>query len=395
MLTWIGFSLTLISLLYLSRRSLALGMAVAAIILAVFTLSPNQTASALLTTFTDPSVLLLAFIVGLIPMIGGALEKSGEMDRLVANMHIGKRPFLALAPALLGMLPMPGGALLSAPLIERGAADTPAAVKAAANVWFRHVLYLVYPLGPALIASAKMASLDVYRAILFLIPFFLLDALLGYVFLLRRVNGRVARIGAFSFLGLSVPLAIILTAPALDILINSVLHLPYHEIGTAIGVTVSFLAVVAIGRLNRADCVAIARKMRPWKFSLIILAMFVFLNVFKASGVPETLAALDLSPIILCVVIGFLLGLITGRIQTPASILIPIYISTYGMMSGAAFAVTFFSIFLGYIITPIHPCISVSLEYFGTSLSSFLRRMAGPITVAALITLGVAFFVLR
>jgi len=394
MLIWIGFSLAILLLLVISRWSLALGMAAAAVVLALFTLSPSQMGDALVTTFADPSILLLAFVVGLIPMIGGALEASGEMERLVANMRIGRRPFLALSPALLGMLPMPGGALLSAPLVERGATETPADVKAAANVWFRHALYLVYPLGPALIASAKIASLDVYRVIPFLAPALLLNLLLGYVFLLRRVDGRVGHSGRFSPAGLLVPLAIILAAPVLDLVMKRSFSLPYPEIGTAVGVMVSFIAAIVIGRLGRADIRQVMQKMRPWKFSLIILAMFVFLNVFRASGTPENIAALALPPVILCVVIGFLLGLVTGRIQTPASIIIPIFISTYGVMSAAAFAVTFFAVFLGYIITPIHPCISVSVEYFSTSMPAFLKKMALPVAIAALVNLVVALFVL-
>jgi len=394
MLVWIGFSLAILVLLYLSRRSLALGMTAAAVVLAGFTLSVGEMSNALLTTFGDPSILLLAVVVGLIPMIGGCLELSGEMDRLVANMRIGVKPFLALGPALLGMLPMPGGALLSAPLVERGAAKTPADVKAAANVWFRHALLLVYPLGPALIASAKIASLDVYQVIPFQIPAFLIMLLLGYGFLLRQTNGKVGANARFSLRGLLVPMGIILAAPILDLLLKSTLTLAYPEIGTVVGVGVSLLVAIAIGRLHFADLKGILWKMQPWKFSLIILAMFVFLNVFKASGAPESLAALLLPPVVLCVLIGFVLGLITGRIQTPTSIIIPIFVTTHGAMSPAAFAITYFAVFLGYIVTPIHPCISVSLEYFSTSMPSFLRKMASPIAIAMLITLIVGLWVL-
>ena len=134
MLLWIGFSLSVVLLLFVSRRNLALGMAVAAAVLAGFTLTPASFGAALWQTISDPSVLLLALVVGLIPLIGGAMETSGEMGRLVSNLRIGIRPFLAFAPALLGMLPMPGGALLSAPMIERGAGHTAPDVKAAARL---------------------------------------------------------------------------------------------------------------------------------------------------------------------------------------------------------------------------------------------------------------------
>ncbi|HEX32091.1 MAG TPA: hypothetical protein ENF88_00170, partial [Candidatus Acetothermia bacterium] len=96
MLIWIGFSLSILSLLYISRRSLWLAMTSAAAVLALFTLSTGEMLTVLSRTFADPSVLLIAFVVGIIPLIGGALEESGEMDRLVENMRMGKRLFFAV-----------------------------------------------------------------------------------------------------------------------------------------------------------------------------------------------------------------------------------------------------------------------------------------------------------
>jgi integral membrane protein (TIGR00529 family) len=392
---WIGFSLSVVLLLFVSRRNLALGMAIAAAVLAAFTLTPASFGEALWRTISDPSVLLLALIVGLIPLIGGAMETSGEMERLVSNLRIGVRPFLAIAPALLGMLPMPGGALLSAPLVERGAGHTAPDVKAAANVWFRHALLLVYPLGPALIASAKIGGLDVYAVIPYLVPAFLLTIGTGYVFLLRRASGRLSQSGAFSLVGLVVPLAIILAAPLLDLLLKGTIDLPVAEIGTTVGVIVSLVFAIAVGRLQLGQLGVIFWRMTPWKYSLIVLAMFTFLNVFTTSGVPERIAAMTLPPVILCVVIGAVLGLITGRIQAPMSIIIPIYASTYGAMSAPVFAISYFAVFLGYILTPIHPCISVSVEYFKTSMEPFLRRMIAPAAIGLIASLVAGLLLFR
>jgi hypothetical protein len=391
--TWTGFLLSLVVLLFLARRSLVLGMGVAAAILAAYTLTPREMVSVLRLTLADPSVLLLALVVGLIPMIGGALEVSGEMDRLVSNMRVGTRPFLALAPALLGMLPMPGGALLSAPLLKRGAPTAAGDVKAAANVWFRHTLLLVYPLGSALIASAKIASLDVYRVIPLLVPAFLLMFLLGYFFLLRGVTGRLEHAGPFSLRGLVLPLVVILLAPALDLLLESAFRLPYAEVGTAAGVGASLLFAAVVGRLGAADLLRIARTMRPWTFSLIIVAVFIFLHTFEASGVPGRLAALPLPPVVLIVIIGLFLGIVTGRAEAPVSIVVPIYLVRYGPMSAGVFSFVYFASFLGYLITPTHPCISVSLAYFSTPLAAFLRRVAVPVAIAALVLLvaGILF----
>jgi uncharacterized protein len=390
---WIGFLLSVALLILVSRRDLALGMAVAAGVLALFTHTWGSFGTALWTTVSSPSVLLLSLVVGAIPLIGGVMQASGEMDRLVDNLRMGIRPFLALGPALLGMLPMPGGALLSAPLVERGAGSAPPDIKAAANTWFRHVMLLIYPLGAEFIASAKVAQLDVYSVIPYLMPTFLLMVLLGYIFLLRRVSGRLPISGPFALRGLLIPLGIILAAPVLDFLLKRSVVLPYTEIGTAAGVALSLAMAIGIGRIGMKHLGRITRKAAPWKYMLIILAMFAFLNTFRASGVPEQIQALSLSPVLLCVVIATLLGLITGRMQAPMSIIIPIYMTTYGPMSGTVFAITYFSVFLGFILTPVHPCISVSLQYFKISLHDFLKQAAIPAAAAWVITLLVALLV--
>jgi len=394
MMVWIGVSLALVALIVFSRYSLPLGMGISALILGAFTLSPAGIGTALLHTFGDPSVLLLALVVGLIPMIGGVLEESGGIDQLVGNLRIGVRPFLALAPALLGMLPMPGGALLSAPLLERGAPNVSPDVKAAANVWFRHAFLLAYPLGTSLIASAKISGLDLYTAILSLLPAFFLVIGLGYLFLLRKAHGKACYNERFSGRELAVPLGIILAAPAIDLVLKKTLPLPYPEIGTAVGVAVSLGLGVWFAKSGWKDLAAIYQRMRPHYYAGIIFSMFFFLNVFAASGAPEKIAGLSLPPVALCVAIGFLLGLITGRIQAPISVVIPIYLTTHAAVSGPVFGVTYFAIYLGYLITPIHPCVSVSLAYFKTTMPQFLRQMAIPVGIAFLADLAVAWFVL-
>jgi len=394
MIVWAGFALSLVALLVVSRRDLALAMAIAAVVLGGFTLSPTAFLGVLKETISDPSVLLLSFIVGVIPLIGGVMELSGEMDRLVANLKIGLRPFLALSPALLGMLPMPGGALLSAPVLERRAPHAPPELKAAANVWFRHVLLLVYPLGPSLIASAKIAHFDVYTVIPYMMIPFGLSLLLGYFFILRRVEPELTLPSRFSLGGFFFPLLIIVIAPILDIVLKRSIDLPYPEIGTAAGVTASLILAVVIGRFDPKRLGSVFGKMRPLKYALIIVTMFAFLNVFRVSGVPELIGAISFPPLVLSVLIGALLGLITGRIQAPISIIVPIFITAYGAMSAPAFAVTYFSVFIGYILTPVHPCVSVSLEYFDISLWALFRRMAVPALLGLAASAVVGLFVL-
>jgi hypothetical protein len=51
------------------------------------------------------------------------------------------------------------------------------------------------------------------------------------------------------------------------------------------------------------------------------------------------------------------------------------------------------SIFLGYLISPLHPCISVSLEFFDTTLGRAIRIMA-PQTMGMLALMAALFVLL-
>ncbi len=393
-LTWLGFFVSITVLLLVSRKNLALSLFAASITLGLFTVSPYNIGIKILETLTDSSVILLAFAMGIIPLIGGALEISGKMDDLVNNLRIGKKKFLMFSPALIGMLPMPGGALLSAPLVEKGGIGVTPENKAALNVWFRHAFLLIYPLSAFLIVSTKIAGLDVYTVLPYLLPFFIFTVILGYIFFLRNAGGKIKYTKKFSLKKLLFPLFVILVAPLIDFLIQSMFELPVREIGLVIAVAVSFILAFVLGNLNLSSIKHISKKMKPWNFAFIIIGMFVFINIFKASGVPELISGLTLPNIVLCVFISFLLGMVTGRVQVPASIVIPTYLATSGLsfMSPLVFVITFFSIFIGYVISPVHPCVAVSTEYFKIKYQDFLKVAIIPAFIALLLMFVLSLF---
>lgn len=386
-LTWLGFFVSIAVLLLVSRKNLALALFAAGIVLGFSTIPPYNIGIKIWETLTDSSVVLLAIAMGIIPMIGGALEISGRMDDLVNNLRIGKKPFLMFSPAMIGMLPMPGGALLSAPLVEKGGADVKPENKAALNVWFRHAFLLIYPLSAFLIVSTKIAGLDVYTVLPYLLPFFIFTVLLGYLFFLRNADGKIKYTKKFSLKKLLLPLLVIMIAPVLDFLIQNIFELSMRETSLVIAVAVSFILAFLLGNLNLSSIKHISKKMKPWNFAFIIIGMFVFVNIFKASGVPESIAGLTLPNIVLCVFISFLLGMVTGRVEVPASIVIPTYLATSGLssMSPLIFVITLFSIFIGYVISPVHPCVAVSTEYLKIKYQAFLKVVFLPAFIALLL----------
>jgi hypothetical protein len=96
------------------------------------------------------------------------------------------------------------------------------------------------------------------------------------------------------------------------------------------------------------------------------------------------IAEIAMSKTLLLVVVGAILAFVTGRVQVPVSIIVPIYFAKYSVESipEVAFAVMFFSVYMGYIISPVHPCVSVSLEYFKTSFTKYSKGMILPIILS-------------
>lgn len=372
---WIGFIASLVTILVLSQKSLPLGLVCGAVVLGIFTLPAATIVDRVIHTITDPSILLLTLAMGIIPIIGGTTKASGQVDSLVNNLRIPRRYLLAVSAAMMGLLPMPGGALLSAPILEQGGQGVDNVLKSAVNNWFRHLFILIYPLCPALIVSAQIAELDVYRAILYILPGFFLALALGYIFFLRKIDGKATYTDGFSWKGLLVPLAIILTAPILDFSLKRLFG--FGNLATVIGVSVGLALSIALSA-RRLDLKEIITRMKPWNFALIIVGMFLYLHIFQVSGTGQAIGAIPLPPLILAITGGFALGFSTGRVQLPASIIFPVYIATAASVTPLLFALIYTAIYFGYIMSPVHPCLVVTCEYFGVPIKTMMARLAVP-----------------
>ena len=392
-INWLGFLLALIVMIVVARKSIWFGFFCGALVLGIFNLKFTEIFLQFRNTIFDPPILLLSVAVGLIPLIGGALEISGLMDDLVKNLKLSRKAFLAFAPAFFGMLPMPGGALLSAPMIAKAGSDIPKEKYSAINVWLRHTLILIYPLGAILITS-KLANLNLYKAMLYLIPAFLLMILLAYFFLLKGIKGHLQTNKKIEQRKFLIPIFIIFFAPIVHITLMEITHFSVadKEIPLVIAVFGSLILAFIFGKLNAMKILDISKKMKPWKFFLIIIGMYFFYNIFETSKISEIIAPIIFSKSFLIVGIAAFLGFVTGRVQMPFAIILPIYYSKYGaeIISYPAFAVIFFSIFVGYVISPIHPCVSVSLEFFGSNLKSFFRTLIIPVLISLIFSLTIS-----
>jgi len=392
-LIWISFFVAIISLLIIARKNLWLGLTVGALVLGLFNLKLPILIKTIILTLTDPEVLLLATAVGTIPLIGGMLQTSGLLNDLVNNLQVKRKVFLGFSPAFMGLLPLPGGALLSAPMLRKAGDDIGGDAYAAINVWFRHILIMIYPLG-SLLACSKMAQLDLYKNLIYIFPIFLIFFLIGYIFLLHRIDGKMPSPHKINYLKLIRPIIIIIAAPIVHILISrSGLK---DELSLLIGIGVALTLVILIGKITFKQAISIIKIMKPWKFFLIIIGIFLFLYIFENSDISSEIAKAVFSFQFLVVVLAAFLGFVTGRIQLPVSILLPIFLSKYStsLLTPPVFALMYSSVFVGYMISPVHPCVSISVEYFKSNFKSFVRKLILPALLCLILLYLASFFFL-
>jgi integral membrane protein (TIGR00529 family) len=391
---WFGFFFSLGLLLIIARKSLWLGLVISSYVLGLFSLSFKQLWEQTIITVTDPSILLLSLAVGLIPMIAGVMEHGGLIDNLVNNVRMKSSNFMAFTAAFIGMLPMPGGALLSAPPVNKCGKTVSSETKTAINVWFRHVFLLIYPLG-MLLAATTMAKINLYAVVLFLLPGFVLMTILGYLFLLRDIEDKKRSVLKINYKKTIAPVTVILIAPLIHFTVIVFFKNIIPEIPLVMGVFTSLILSLWFSRINNHTLKSIVFEMKPWNFALIIIGMFLFLHIFQTSDTSQAIADAAFPKVILLVGIGTLLGFATGRVQVPIAILLPIYSVQFGAetMTPVTFAIMYFAVYQGYVVSPVHPCILVSLEYFKTDLKDFYKMLALPAIICLIVVLFVGILI--
>ncbi len=383
----LSFLLIIALILIFSKKELSVVLGISAIIFGLLT--QVNIINSMIEVIINPSIVLLALSVLLIPILGGIMEESGLMLELIQNMKVSKKVALMVSPALFGLLPVAGGALMSAPIVDQIDPALDSNRKVAINVWYRHVLLLIYPLSSAILVASVLSGISLYLIVLALLIPFILMVFVGYFTLLKPVDKSkesTNRNLKLVFHNL-IPLII---APIIDFLGRLFFPISFPELFVFIGLIISISIALKFAKMNVFNIKEISRKMKVWRFPLLIISMFLFLSIFLESGVPEQIGALNLH-FALFISIGFILGFTTGRVQLPSSILIPIYLIQNLVLSMPIidFVFLYFAIYLGYLITPLHPCLAYNINYFKTNYIKSFKH----IVIPTLICFGILYAV--
>ena len=343
---------------------------------------PHKILNVFIATITNFIVISLMIIVVLIKLLATILEEGGLIDSLIEKLEsiFATRGILIAIPSILGLLPVPGGALLSAPVVkEQGdRVGMKKEEEMVANLWYRHIGFMIYPLSTSLILLSGLSGINIYTLILFQIPIFFIAFFVGLIFVYKYKGKKEARDGNFKALvpillpvAIAIPLSIVFSFYASKEIAT------YASYLIAIPVAIASAAIMSNKKIEWRHGISIT-------LAIAIFGIMFFKNIIYATGLTKEIPSYlsFLPPIILIPLISFIIGILTAHNMAAIAILYPMFSS---IMNLNLIIVMFISSFFGYLISPLHLCIAVTYDYFHPKFGEFYKKIVPPAIVVMII----------
>ncbi|MGZ3595479.1 MAG: DUF401 family protein [Syntrophales bacterium] len=365
-------------------------------------------------TFGEPQNYILPVIILLLLFFTESLSKTGRMDRTIAALKEwlkSKHLILAGLPALVGLLPMPAGALFSAPFVaavdESGELEL--SHKVAINYWFRHLWEYWWPLYPGVILAMQYSRLPAIWFFLIQMPFTIIAAISGYIFILRRIKkeedkdlgyGKINTgevLSAMGPIGLLVMISLVGSAILPLMGIEGTLA---NLISMLVGLIAALCAIFSGHAAAFSPSLRMLLRIDTW----FMIALVIGIQAFSAAlvcpidatgatlitGMRDEFIRTGVPLIAVIMLIPFISGMVTGVAFGFVGASFPIVFALIGTepSTGMLAATTVFAYSFGYmgmLLSPMHACFVVTAEYFCVTVFGAYRYIIWPV-ISILIT---------
>lgn len=378
----LGGVLVLIIVLLRFRWNLGLVLLVAAVAAGLlFGRAPKDLVLDALSAAVDVTTLRLVAIVMLITFMGEILRSTLQLEGLVhslGDLFVDRRWLLALIPLLIGLLPMIGGAMFSAPMVEEASQGLGVGRerKTFVNYWFRHSCETAFPLYPSLVLAAGLMAVPVQALAVSNWPLLVAALGGGILFGLLGIRPDAGTYGERSGRGEALALLAKSIWPiALVLLLSLALGV---ELLLSLVLTIATL--IAVHRLPPRQLWAMGRKM-PFEYVPIIVGTMVFQSVLKSCGAIEAasqgFSTLGIPVPVVVFAVPLVAGLLTGLAVTAFAIGLPIVLPMCppDLIASGYSTLAYAGGFCGLVLSPVHLCLTLSLAYFRASWSGVYRRL--------------------
>jgi hypothetical protein len=373
-------SFILLAAILYKRVSIGVALVSTSIILSLLAMSSTEIVGVFLETTTSPltiSLVLVTFGIMLLSLLYKETQALDALSRSFSGLLRNPKLVVSSLPAIIGLLPVPGGALMSAPLVETEARKLGLQKdqKTYVNVWFRHIIFPVYPMSQVLILTAALTGVPITSIVISQLPVVAVMTLVGYFVVLR--NARTTDDDSVPKLQLQGDLRTFLKyfSPILLMILTVVL----------LGVDVSIAAFVGIALLlcitkpPQQVLIRTISNVAVYKIALAAYGAMLLRSATMASGVSEVLgqaiATSKVSEAALLASLPAILGFLVGSTSGGIAISVPILTGTLSFTASSA-SLLYISAYLGYLAAPTHLCLVLTADYFRCPLSKVYRFLA-------------------
>jgi integral membrane protein (TIGR00529 family) len=338
----------------------------------------------------EARTLQLLIIILMVLYLSSVLKAKKMFDKLITSLNSfirDKRIVAMVGPSILGFLPSPGGALLSAPLVEESTKkmNMKPEFSTFLNFWFRHFWEFVWPVYAGLLLFQTMSGIPLKKIILYQSPFTLLNITTGvivaFIYFKKHNVQRELPSGNNQLMGTIKDFMEGVWPILLVILLFFVVSLPLYQALILVAVVLS-----VVKRLSLKEILSTLFSKFIFKTMLLIAMVMVFQQIISISDVFDTLKTWNISmelvvlfSFFISFIMGFLTGVNTAYIAIAYPILFPLiehlpnffYLSLYIYVIG----------FAGILFSPLHLCLVLTNEYFGSSLYKVYKYLTFPVAI--------------
>ncbi|MEM1586913.1 MAG: DUF401 family protein [Candidatus Bathyarchaeia archaeon] len=381
-------SFCLLGIMLYRRVRLGIALMVTPIVLALLAFNWIDIPELLYATI-DPSrqegllallVILATFVSSWFSYLYKETKEVLVLSEGLSNLVRKPKIILFFLPAIIGLIPVPGGALLSAPIVdsESKSLNLSSDKKAYINLWFRHIIFPIYPLTQSLIVAAALTSIPLLTILLLQIPVITVMAAVGYLLGLKgasSLEGGGSKASKISSSGLASFMSFlpILIAVALAVILGTINHILFQQgLNVVIASFAGLLALAAISRSSFRIFIKPLANLWVYDITFATYGAFLLQNVIKSINIAGLFRLMIqngvLSEVWILMIIPVCLGFLTGSPMGAIAITASIFSGLSKFSPGSA-ALLYASAYLGYIIAPTHLCFVFTVDYFKSSLA--------------------------
>lgn len=421
----IGILLAFSLIIILVNKKVSLGYAliVGSIIVGIFSgLGFLGISKTFFSAIIDPVTIRLVVVLALIGVLGSTMQKLNVLNRLVSSLNkLLKSPKLTISviPSIMGTLLVTGGAVMAAPLVDEIGEDLnlSKSKKAAINLIFRHSWYFIYPLMPTFILMAETASINKFDIIKLQWPLTLAMIVSGYLLWIHpakikdNIKDKLTKekaskadirqlIISSSPLWVSLSLALILEQVNFVTLgLSAGAAKLLTQMAFPIALCLGILIALVIGdKAEKSITQTILKGISP---SIILSGIGIM--IFKAMVGKLTVLNdlvihfLDtgIPLFVIFITLPWLTGFLSASATSAIGITLPLLLPALALSPNPIPLVMlmYCSAFIGYLISPLHLCQVLTLEYFKVKISELYKEYIIVIPLTFVVSLVVYFLV--